>query len=412
MQPLHRSFGLYGFFGSALICLTADGTELGRWEAGSPPVATGIQVRPAPNSDCHAEKVDAVEVLRLKPSTDLYNRAAYEITLESSTASNSWVILDFVDRGYGLISVSPGVPQTSQWGSVRINSGGRRQAVFRYGASLPEQLRVEGLDYLHAVVVTNDQPALSQAPLVEPALNFKVPSERVTTAGGESATPDQVADAVAGLRNQLPLVRAIGFNGVETYVRWGWVEREQGKYDWSYYDTILDEIEKHGLRWFPMLLAGSGYALPAWLHDSTNNVGFKCLEHRLTHDTQTIFQPFQAEYASRFIAEFGKHYGERKSLLGIRLGPSGEYGEAQYPAKGPGYQFRQGHTHIGYWAADEFAQASFRDHLRKKYGDVARLNAAWKDGFESFDAITTFLPETAVTRRKRIDFADWYSFGL
>jgi hypothetical protein len=106
------------------------------------------------------------------------------------------------------------------------------------------------------------------------------------------------------------------------------VEHERDQYDWSYYDTILDEIERHGLQWFPMLLAGSGYALPAWLYESTNNVGFKCLEHGLSHDTQTIFHPFQAQYASRFIAEFGRHYGTRKSLLGIRLGPSGDYGEA------------------------------------------------------------------------------------
>src|SRR5205823_1678329 len=35
-------------------------------------------------------------------------------------------------------------------------------------------------------------------------------------------------------------------------------------------------------------------------------------------------------------------------------------------------------------------------------------NAAWKNDYASFDQITTFLPETAVTRRKRLDFADWY----
>lgn len=119
-------------------------------------------------------------------------------------------------------------------------------------------------------------------------------------------------------------------------MRWGYVERTRGVYDWSFYDAILNEIEKHGLLWFPMLLAGSGYALPAWLHDSKDSYGFKCLEHGVVHDTQSIFHPFQTEYASKFIAEFGKRYGGRKSLLGIRLGPSGDYGEAQYPARGPG----------------------------------------------------------------------------
>ncbi len=367
-----------------------------------------MQIERAADSDWHVEKAGEWEVARLRPSTDLYTRAGYHFALKPAAVSNCWVVLEFLDRGYGLISVSPGVAQTRQWGAVRVNSGKLRRAVFRYDSSLPAKLHIEGLDFLRAVTITDDQPRLEQAPIVEPAIQFTVPSERVTTAAGDSASPDQVGDALAGLQNQLPLVRAIGFNGVETYVRWGWVERERGKYDWSYYDAILAEIEKHGLQWFPMLLAGSGYALPAWLYESTNNIGFKCLEHGIAHDTQTIFHPFQTEYASRFIAEFGKHYGSRKSLLGIRLGPSGDYGEAQYPAKGPGYKFRQGHTHIGYWAGDDFAQAAFREHLKKKYGEVARLNSAWDSRYEAFDQVATFLPETAVTRRKRLDFAGWY----
>lgn len=292
---------------------------------------------------------------------------------------------------------------------ARVNTGQIRRAVYSYDQSpVTGRLRVEGLDYLRAVVLTDQEPPLEQTPLVEPAVKFALHSERVTSAAGDMASPDLVTNVLAGLRNTLPLVRAIGFNGVETYVRWGWVERQPSVYDWSYYDAILNEIEGHGLQWFPMLLAGSGYALPAWLYDSTNNVGFKCLEHGLAHDTQTIFDPFQAEYASHFIAEFGKHYGNRKSLLGIRLGPSGDYGEAQYPAKGPGYGFRQGHTHIGYWAGDDFAQKAFRDHLKKKYGGVMALNTAWQSGYENFNQINTFLPITAVVRRKRLDFADWY----
>lgn len=393
----------------ALLSLMPEAGELARWEAGSSSSESGlIRLEQAPGSDGQAEKAGAWDVVRLKPSSDLYTRAAYHFSVEPVATADSWLILEFLDRGYGLITLSPGVAQTKQWGTARVNSGGIRRAVFQFEAALPRRFRVEGLDYLRAVVVTDEQPPLQQAPLVEPAVKFAVPSERVTTAGGDSAGPDRVADAVAGLRNQLPLVRALGFNGVETYVRWGWVERERGRYDWRYYDTILEEIEQHGLMWFPMLLAGSGYALPAWLYESTNNVGFKCLEHGLTHDTQSIFYPFQGEYARRFIAEFGRQYGSRDSLLGIRLGPSGDYGEAQYPAKGPGYQFRQGHTHIGYWAGDEYAQADFRKHLKTKYGDVSRLNAAWDCRHETFDQVAAFLPETALTRRQRLDFAGWY----
>jgi hypothetical protein len=372
-------------------------------------VAEGIRLEPADDSDWRIEKTEAGPVARLKPSGDYYARAAYHLSLALSATGNVWLTLEFLDRGHGLITLSPGVPETRQWGAVRVNTGQVRRAVFHYGqGSPPKRLRVEGLDYLRSVVLSDQQPPLEPAPLVEPAVRFTAPSERVTSVAGEGASPEGLAGALAGLRNQLPLIRALGFNGIETYVRWGWVERQRAVYDWSYYDAILHEIEKHGLQWFPMLLAGSGYALPAWLHDSQDNVGFKCLEHGSVHDTQSIFHPFQEEYARRFIAEFGKHYGHCKSLLGIRLGPSGDYGEAQYPAKGPGYGFRESHTHIGYWAGDACAQAAFRKHLEKQYGQITRLNTAWDSRYESFAQIVPFLPETAVSRRKRLDFANWY----
>ena len=388
---------------------TVPSAELAHWDATDPAKSQGIQVACAKDSEWSFAEIAGTRVARLKPSADYYTRAAYEFSLTSAPTGKCWLVIEFLDRGYGLILLSPGVGERKQSGVARVNSGQVRRAVFDYDATPPKTVRIEGLDYLLGVTLTDSVPKREPAPLVEPALKFSRPSERVTTAGGDYSDPDMLPDVLAALRNQLPLIRAIGFNGVETYVRWGMAERTRGRYDWSYYDAIFDEIERHGLQCFPMLLAGSGYALPEWLYHSTNNAGFKCLEHGLVHDTQTIFQPLQREYASRFIAEFGRRYRDRKVLLGIRLGPSGDFGEAQYPAKGPGYRFRRdAHTHIGYWAADDLAQANFREHLKSKYGEIARLNAAWESRYASFDQVHTFLPETARTRRQRLDFANWY----
>lgn len=384
------------------------GGEWGRWQAGETNVSGLVRLETSPESEWWLERTEAGVVARLKPSRDYYVRAAYPVSLTATATQRVWLVVEFLDRGHGLISLSPGVPETRQRGVARVNTGRVRRAVFRYEQTPPQRLSVLGLDYLRSVALTDEEPAAEPVPRVEPAVRFGVPSQRVTTAAGDYADPDQLPEALAALRNNLPFIRAVGFNGIETYVRWGMAERQPGVYDWSFYDALLEEIEGHGLQWFPMLLAGSGYALPGWLYESTNNVGFKCLEHGITHDTQTIFHPFQAEYASRFIAEFGKRYGGRKSLLGIRLGPSGDFGEAQYPAKGPGYGFRKSHTHIGYWAADDHARADFRKHLRRQYGEISRLNAAWESGFDSFEQVAPFLPVTAVTRRQRLDFADWY----
>jgi hypothetical protein len=397
-----------------LLCLlvAAGGAcagEIARWEAGSPPVSRGIVLAVHPESDWHIETAAGQPAARLKPAADYFHRAAFLLKIDPAPSGAAWLVAEYLDRGYSLITISPGVPQRNQHGVARLDSGRFRRAVFRFDKPrFDRPLRLEGIEYLRSVSLTDSAPRLEPLPEAKAAVGFRVPSERVTTAAAEVPSVESLEEALAGLRNQLPLARALGFNGIESYVRWGFVERKPGVYDWSFYDALLAEIEKHGLQWFPMLLAGSGYALPEWFYESSENKGFVCLEHGIQHDTQTIFYGNQANYAQRFIAEFGRRYGPRQSLLGIRLGPSGDYGEAQYPAKGPGYKWRESHTHIGYWAADPYAQEAFRDYLRALYPDIAALNRAWDERFRSFYEVRTFLPVTAVSRRKRIDFANWY----
>ena len=69
---------------------------------------------------------------------------------------------------------------------------------------------------------------------------------------------------------------------------------------------------------FRLCIAG----LAARLKD---NVGFKCLEHGIVHDTQSIFYPIQAN-AHRFIAEFGRLAVPWAQIApGHPLGPSGDF---------------------------------------------------------------------------------------
>jgi hypothetical protein len=394
---------------ACLVAVAAPAADLAGWVAGASVKEDGIILKKTPECRWRVENAGGAFVARLQPGADYYTQAEYVFAVERPAAGAVWLVVEFLDRGYGLTTVTPRVAEVEQWGVARVNTGRLRRAVLHYRAgALQGSIRIANLDYLHSVRLTGDRPEIEQAPLVAPAVRFERPSQRVMPAMGDSLTPEQLPEMLAGLRNALPLVRALGFNGIENFVRWGFAERRRGVYDWSFYDAIAAEIEKHGLQWFPMLLAGSGYALPDWMYRSKDDFGFVCLEHGLTNDTQSIFHPFQTEYARRFIHEFGKHYSGRGGLLGIRLGPSGDYGEAQYPARGPGFRFTKSHTHIGFWAGDERAQADFRAWLRGVYPDIAALNQAWDGAYRSFDEIKTFLPDTARTRRQRLDFANWY----
>lgn len=383
---------------------------LGRWEAGGTAQPAGLTVERGPDAAWRLESSRHGPVAALEPVKDYYRRAAFLVNVEAAGAGPVWLTVEYVDRGYGLISVAPGAAQTKQWGVARLNTGGLRRAVFGYDkADFRGPLRIHGVTLLRSLTLSDSEPAREAVPEAAPAVRLRRPMQLVTTAGADARTPEGLDEALATMRNLLPLARALGFNAIESYVKWNFVERSPGVFDWSFYDAIVEELDRHGLQWFPLLIVGSAYTLPDWYHGSSENVGYECLEHRMRNDIQSIFCDNQVKYVQRFLKEFGRHYGGRKTLLGVRLGPSGNYGEAQYPARGDwGYGWGPIHTHIGYWAADAYAQRHFRAWLQLRYPSIEALNRAWEGRYRSFEEIETFLPATAHTRRKRVDFADWY----
>jgi hypothetical protein len=369
-----------------LLAACASAAELGRWDAAQPAAARGVSV---------------VQT----PSPDYFHRAVVRARIAVDAPGPVWLIVEYDDRGYALISAGGGRPVQ---GVARLNFGKPRRAVFAF-AKLPREIPIEGAGRVLSLAVVDSPPPVEAAPQPRPEVTLRSPMQLVTTAGADADTPEKLPEALATMRQLLPLARALGFNAIESYVKWNFVERRPGVFDWSFYDAVVEECERHGLKWFPLLIAGSAYALPDWYHDSPDNVGFECLEHRRRNDIQSIFAGTQDKYVRRFLAEFGKHYGSRPALMGVRLGPSGNYGEAQYPARGNwGYRGQPIHTHIGYWAGDRFAALSFRAWLRAHYTTPDALSAAWEERVASFDDVAPFLPVTAAGRRKRIDFSDWY----
>ena len=389
-----------------VLCLGAVAAPQ-RWTAGSPPRAEGLSLARGTDADFRIETVGKEQFAAVVPVKDYYQRASLIVRVERPVSGPVWLLVKYLDRGYGLISASGGKVR-AQHGIARLNTGRIRTAVFAM-ESVEAEIRVQGVEYLRGVEVTDAEPAVEPIPAVKPAFELKQPLDLVMSAGADARKIEGLPEALASMREQLPLVRALGFNGVESYVKWNFVERSRGQFDWSFYDAIVDEIEKQGLRWFPLLIVGSAYALPEWIHGTGELNGYVCLEHGVEIEIPTIFNDKQVKYVRRFLSEFGKHYGSRKVLLGVRLGPSANYGEAQYPATGGwGYRWGQIHTHIGYWAGDPDASVVFRGWVRSRYQNAATMNEAWGTRYDSFDQVKTFLPEVAMSPRMRVDFGTWY----
>ncbi|MBI5092599.1 MAG: beta-galactosidase [Candidatus Hydrogenedentes bacterium] len=402
----------------------------------------GLNLISDPAAPYAAKTVDGVEALSPPENPDYFSRTGISFRVDDGLFSGAQavhVIVEHGDQNIGEMRVSfdgeralvandpQGDPVYSAAQSVVgytcLGTGKTRHAIFtldkpafRHRQKGGADIRIEGCGSLRRVTVktTLDEAERAQAvaeipATVTPKVTLKRPMQWVLQVGADGRKPIELSAARASMRELCPVARALGFNGVESYVKWNFVEPEKGRFDWSFYDGVIAEAQRYDLKWFPLLIVGSAYTLPKWYHDSPLNTGFVCLEHRKGNRIQTIFNENQSPYVQGFLNAFGAHYEPTGALLGVRLGPSGNFGESQYPAGGNwGYEGAKEHIHIGWWAADPDAAPHFRAYLKRKYPDIGALNKAWGESYASFDAVDTFVPEFAETPRKRKDMVDWY----
>ena len=420
-------------------CLAAD--VLGRFVTGTSNPESGITLVQSKKSPYIFRTLDSVPVVAPGKNPEYLLRKAVRlrVDLKVPPTDTVTVVLEHMDDNIGLIEVHYDNGQPISGKSAESNpvyaaaqalagytctgTGKRRHAVFvlskpsfQHRQEDGADISIEGVSSLYSVTLIagkNDE-AIAQArreipTSVPPRFTLKRPMDFVTTAGAHKGTKEDLPATFDAMHELCPVVQTLGFTGIESYVTWNNVEPEKGRFDWSYYDGVALEARKYGLKWFPLLIVGSSYSLPKWFHDSSENVGFQCLEHHKGNNIQSIFCENQTPYVKNFLTAFGTHYEPMDVLLGVRLGPSGNFGESQYPAGGNwGYAGELEHIHVGWWAGDPNATLRFREYLKKKYATIEALNNAWSEKYASFDAVETFIPQFAETQRKRKDFVDWY----
>ncbi len=256
------------------------------------------------------------------------------------------------------------------------------------------------------------------SPHPPPGYDPEQPLDAATLRALQTARPAGVEltfgnDATPG---DAQLYKALGVTSVESYVDWAGVEPEPGKWDWSKWDTQVAVLQKAGLKWVPFLIAGPAYATPLWFQNSEQSRVFQCLEHGEKSRVQTLFNPDLRPRISAFLTAFAGRYAASNVIESVLLGVTGIYGESIYPAGPEGgwtaHLTGSYHNHHGWWAGDPLAAAAFRAALRQRYGDIAKLNAAWGQNFAGFDEVQTFLPAKALNDRARADMAEWYQQAM
>ncbi len=142
---------------------------------------------------------------------------------------------------------------------------------------------------------------------------------------------------------------------------WAKLEPEEGKYDFSWLDKVLDDLNAAGVKG---LLATPTAARPAWMSHKYPEVlrvyedGHRIL-HCLRHNHCSSSEVYREK--TRLInTELAKRYAHHPAVIGWHIG--NEFG--------------------GYCYCDK-CQANFRKWLQKKYGTLDKLNEAWWTTFWS-----------------------------
>ena len=355
----------------------------------------GVRVLQDSNPKVVAKSVLGREHGWLAPSQDPYEEAAWKLPLpglEKHAGETVILELHFFDAGAGLLEAALEWPAAQ--GSTTIAPGRRRAytrcntEIARFAAyefalpasagPLPPTLRVTGLEYPIRVVVKPKQEAeywdALKAALprreAKPLIDLHHSMRLTTTAGLDvMGGLEALESSLEQLQEYAPLMRALGMTSIEGYVTWKRLEpSREGEFDFSFYDAIVHKLAEYDLTFFPLLIVGSGYALPEWFIKSPENTGFTCLEHGKSNPIQSIWNPSQKRHVERVLKAFGDHYGPMGVLDAVRLGPSGNFGESQYPAGGNwGPRGEEMHIHIGWWAGDAFARGDYRRFLTEKF---------------------------------------------
>lgn len=394
------------------------------------------------HEDCVPVSFDGKNYVQIKADTDPYSKLYWEFKFTGAPATTGEIFtieVVYHDTGAGVIQPELLVDENfnGNWSGparqqayTRLNTGKERSAFFAFTMpenfnrdSIHNHLRIAGLQYLRLLRVhpaldeTAWEEAAASVPTnVTPMITLDRPMDLVTTAGiavhGDGLS--SLESDLNNLHNLAPLAKVLGFNAIEAYMRWNVIEpKEEGVFDFSYYDAVVEKLQSYGLQWFPLLIVGSAYALPDWFLGSDDDKGFACLEHGLFNPIQSIWSPYHARHVTRVLRAFGEHYDAGGSLRGVRLGPSGNYGESQYPAGGNWpVKGRAMHIHIGWWAGDPYGQENFRQTMAERYISIDALNGAWDSAYASFDDIEVILPQQIVSPRRRIDFASWYTDSM
>jgi beta-galactosidase len=205
-------------------------------------------------------------------------------------------------------------------------------------------------------------------------------------------------------KEDIQKIKDSGFNCLQLWIMWSWVESKPGKFDFGDYDRIIDYAEASGLN---VVLSTIAEVHPYWIHrvipdcELITNLGHKVIsEHRNEcHNGLTpggcFDHPEVWKRMSGFIQETAVHYKNRKNIAGWDA-----WNELRWNVQADGPVCYCQHT-----------VKRYREWLESRFGSLDGLNKEWIRRYDSWEDVlpgkTTSRPYTSTM--SFADFLTWRS---
>ncbi len=175
-------------------------------------------------------------------------------------------------------------------------------------------------------------------------------------------------------------IKESGFNVVQLWVLWSWVEPKPGEFIFDDYDRLIKIAEENGLG---VILSTIAEIQPYWIHrevpgsEMIDHMGHKVVSsnrgecHFGITPGGCFDHPGVWERMKRFLIEVVKRYRSSKNLIGWDA-----WNELRWNVQADGLVCFCNHT-----------LTAFRKWLSDKYGGLEGLNKAWKRRYGSFDEV-------------------------
>ena len=250
--------------------------------------------------------------------------------------------------------------------------------------------------------------------------NLKAPDRTPVEPAKRAGTPGSpmVLGSSVGTFRDSRTLSSLGFKLLQTDSDHLTVnETAPGKWDWAAADAGLAIAQKVGARWqyFPHF-----HWTTDWLMKTDRFVPSIGINTGRKLRAMSLWSPYLPALFDHGYAAMAEHYGSgTDKVAAIYLGVHGDFGEALFPlGYHPDEKVRFGEQGTGtgdYWCGDDHARANFREVLKRRYGTVEKLNAAWSCHYAVWEDVEypkapTKAPEdlTIPQRHQWLDFINWY----